>query len=52
VTKVDPASGPLRVSLAEKTVDGLGPKQKLMGRVVNQQGLPVAGAQIERSTPS
>jgi hypothetical protein len=48
VTKVDPASGPLRVSLAEKTVDGLAPKQKLTGRVVNQQGLPVEGAKIER----
>jgi hypothetical protein len=31
VTKVDPASGPLRVSLVEKKLEGIGLSQKLMG---------------------
>jgi len=47
VTKVDPATGPLRVSLATKSLQGLGPKQKLMGRVVDSEGKPVEAAKIE-----
>ena len=47
LTKVDPAAGPLRVSLVRKSLQGFGPRQKLAGRVVNQEGKPVEGAKIE-----
>jgi hypothetical protein len=47
VTKVDPATGPVRVSLVAKSFEGLGPKQKLAGRVTDQTGKPVEGAKIE-----
>jgi len=47
VIKVDPGSGPIRVSLLEKKLEGLGENQKLIGRVLNHQGIPVEGAKIE-----
>lgn len=47
MNKVDSASGPLRVALVGKTLEGVGPKQKLIGRVVDQEGKPVEGAKVE-----
>jgi hypothetical protein len=47
VTKVDPATGPVRVALAERRLEGFSAKQKLMGRVVNRTGEPLEGAKID-----
>jgi hypothetical protein len=47
VTKVDPATGPMRVSLVPKSLRGLGPRQNLMGRIVDGEGKPVEGAKVE-----
>jgi hypothetical protein len=46
-TKVDPAKGPLAVKLTRQQLDGLGPNQKLVGRVVDPQGRPVEGAKVD-----
>lgn len=46
-SKVDPATGPLRVALAAKPLQGFGPRQKLIGRVVDQSNRPIEGAKIE-----
>ena len=47
MTKVDPASGPVQVLLAAKPSQGFGPRQKLTGKVVDQQRKPIEGARIE-----
>lgn len=45
-TKVDPFAGPTSITLEKRNIAGLGPKQALRGRVLDQSGKPVFGAVV------
>jgi protocatechuate 3,4-dioxygenase beta subunit len=47
VTKVDPTKGPLNIKLERQRLAKLGPKNKLLGRVVDPQGRPIPGAKVD-----
>jgi hypothetical protein len=47
VSKVDPASGLVTVKLDRQDTARLGPKNKLLGRVLDPQGRPVHGAEVD-----
>ena len=47
VSKVDPAAGPVKVSLEPLALAKVGPKNKLVARVVDPQGRPVPNAKVD-----
>ena len=47
VTKVDPTNGLMKVILKKQNLTGLGPKNKLTGRILNPEGKPIEGAKVE-----
>jgi hypothetical protein len=47
VTKVDPATGPVKVKLERQRLEQLGPQHKLVGQVVGPDGQPREGAKVD-----
>ena len=47
VTRVDPTNGLVKVTLKKQDLTGRGPRNKLIGRVLNPQGKPIEGAKVE-----
>jgi len=47
VSKVDPASGPIKVTLEPLVLARVGPKNKVLGRIIDPEGRPVPHAKVD-----